>query len=93
MTDKWWKNKWWPWPSRAERKANVAIALDNAARARRAAKKAEELASELRAMEKDKLAWAIMEGLQVPDVKNLRVDLEQRPPPDDMPRHPRDDPA
>lgn len=87
---KWWA---WPWPSRVERRANVAMALDNAQRARQAAKKAEELAAELRAMEKDKLAWAIMEGLQVRDVRHLKTDPRGQPPPEDMPPHPREDPA
>lgn len=51
-----------PWARSAERKRAIKMALDNAARARAAARKAEELAADLRQMEKDKLAWAVMEG-------------------------------
>lgn len=57
--------RWWPWPSRAERRASVAAALRNAEKARRAAHRAEILAADLRAMEKDQLAFAIIEGLQI----------------------------
>lgn len=55
--------KWPPWRSRAERKAAVTEALDKAQESRRSAVKAEKLAADLRSIERDELAKAILEGL------------------------------
>jgi hypothetical protein len=52
-----------PWPRRSEREAAVRAALRQAEESRRAARKAEELASDLRKMAGDDLAQAIAEGL------------------------------
>jgi hypothetical protein len=54
---------WPPWRSRSERKAAVAEALGKAQQSRRSAAKAEKLAADLRAIERDELARAILEGL------------------------------
>ena len=75
---RWWKRWWWwPWPSRAERQANVSLALKTAASSRRAARKAEVLAADLRSMEADALASAIIEGLQL-DPGTLRGERGSR---------------
>lgn len=55
--------KWPPWERRAERKKAVRDALGQADQARKAARKAEELAADLRKMAGDELAQAIVEGL------------------------------
>jgi len=52
-----------PWKRRSERKRDVRAALRQAQRSRQAARTAEKLAAELRQIEGDKLAEAIMEGL------------------------------
>lgn len=60
--------KWWPpWGRRRDRKAAVENALDQAEQARNAARKAEELAADLRKMAGDEVAQAIIEGLQEED--------------------------
>jgi hypothetical protein len=55
--------RWPPWRSRTQRKAAVAEALSKAQQSRRSAARAEKLAADLRAIERDELARAILEGL------------------------------
>lgn len=74
-TARWWKRKWLPWPSRAERREALATARQGAEEARRKADEAGALRQDLvRILRRNHFAQAVVEGLMEAQERRDRRD-------------------